>query len=447
MHNETLLDIYRFIVEKGDNGICVVDSTGKLIIQNKKMRELQGISDEEFEKRRALEIVGFNMEKGGLLRVLQDQQPILNVKTTFWNQKGQEVTLISNMYPLYSQDELVGAVEFARDITQQENMMYQPLRRYNEPLTFEIITAVSAVMKKVIEKAKIVAYSRMPVVLVGESGTGIDMIAEGIHHELREKNDMFVTLICTRDEKSVQSQLEKYIVEKQKVTFFAERIEYLSMGVQEKIVELLEKHTEHNHVLIASVGEDPFDLIQKGQLSKELYRLFSDISIYVPALRNRKEDIMPFVEDYFNRHRESYGSVIKGLTEDVKEIFLNYNWPGNLKELEVLLDDISSLITNETLVEVHMLPAHFKWKIQNIESPKNRDITKSDIFVVMNKNDLRPLDIYMNEVEDYYISRALDLFDGNVSKTASALGIRRQSLQYRIKKYTESKTSPDERLE
>ncbi|RUL53964.1 sigma 54-interacting transcriptional regulator [Lysinibacillus antri] len=447
MQHDTLLDIYKFIVEKGDNGICVVDTTGKLIIYNKKMRELQGISDEEFEKRRALEIVGFNMEKGGLLRVLQDERSILNEKKTFWNEKGQEVTLISNIYPLYSQEELVGAVEFARDITQQEFMMYQPLRRYNEPLTFEIITAVSAVMKKVIEKAKVVAYSRMPVILVGESGTGIDMIAEGIHHELKEKNDMFVTLICRRDEKTVLNQLEKYVVEKQNITFFAERIEYLSMEAQEKIVKLLETSTEHHHVFIASVGEDPIDLIQKGQLSKKLYRLFSDISIYVPALRNRKEDIMPFVEDYFKRHRESYGSVIKGLADDVKDIFLNYNWPGNLKELEVVLDDISSLITNEIFVEAHMLPAHFKWKIQNIESPKNEEMTQSDIFVVMNKNDLRPLDVYMSEVEDYYISRALDLFEGNVSKTASALGIRRQSLQYRIKKYTESKIATYEREE
>ncbi|MBM7608791.1 arginine utilization regulatory protein [Lysinibacillus composti] len=447
MQHETLLDIYKFIVEKGDNGICVVDNTGKLIIYNKKMRELQGISDEEFEKRRALEIVGFNTEKGGLLRVLQDEQPILNEKKTFWNQKGQEVTLISNIYPLYSQDVLVGAVEFARDITQQEYMMYQPLRRYNEPLTFEIITAISTEMKKVIEKAKIVAYSRMPVILVGESGTGIDMIAEGIHHELKDKNDMFITLICRRDEASVISQLEKYIVEKKNITFFAERIEYLSKEAQEKIVELLANHTNHHHIFIASVGEDPFDLIQKGQLSKALYRHFSDISIYIPALRNRKEDIMPFVEDYFKRHRESYGSAISGLSDEVKEIFLNYNWPGNLKELEVLLDDISSLITTESLVEAHMLPAHFKWKIQNIESPENQDIAQSDIFVVMNKNELRPLDVYMNEVEDYYISRALELFDGNVSKTATALGIKRQSLQYRIRKYTESRSSSDKHEE
>ena len=435
MDNNTLLDVYKFIVEKGDTGICVVDGSGKLIIYNKKMRELQGIGDEEFEKRNTLEIVGFNTEKSGLLKVLEHRQPILNEKKTFWNQKGQEVTLISNIYPLYSNGELVGAVEFARDITQQEFMMYQPLRRYNEPLTFEIITAVSSVMKKVIQKAKIVAYSRMPVILVGESGTGIDMIAEGIHHDLKDKNEMFITLICRRDEESVLTQLEKYITEKENITFFAERIEYLSMSAQEKIVELLTKHTNHQHVLIASVGKDPVDLIQEGQLSKKIYHLFSDISIYVPPLRDRKEDIMPFVLDYFKRHRESYNSNIEGLAGDVLDVFLKYNWPGNLKELEVLLDDISSLITNEKLVESYMLPAHFKWKIKNLENGlKDNTENEQNIFGVMNKNDLRPLDVYMREVEEYYISRALDLYDGNISKTAAALGIKRQSLQYRLKK-------------
>lgn len=437
MDNNVLLNIYKYVIEKGDMGICVVDNQGKLLIYNKKMRELEGVNENEIEERRALEIIDFEIEKSDIYKVLNSETPVLNVKKTFWNKKDQEVTYISNIFPLHYEGVLVGAVEFARDITQLEYMMYQPLRRYGASLTFDIITAVSAVMKDVIEKAKIVALSRMPVVLIGESGTGIDMIAEGIHHDLKMTNDMFIALICRRDEQTVLEQFEKYIVEKEKITFFAERIEYLSMEAQEKIVELFEKHPTHHHVLIASVGKDPIDLIQHQELSKKLYRLFSGITIYVPPLRDRKEDIMPFIEDYFKRHRDSFGSSIQGLSEEVKETLLKYDWPGNLKELEVLLDEISPLITNETTIESHMLPAHFKWKMQSTIEKGIEDT--SDLFVIKNQHDIRPLDIYMKEVEEYYISKALDFHQGNISKTAAALGIRRQSLQYRVKNYNLNK--------
>ena len=165
--------------------------------------------------------------------------------------------------------------------------------------------------------------------------------------------------------------------------------------------------------------------------------MFSGITIYVPPLRDRKEDIMPFIEDYFKRHRDSFGSSIQGLSEEVKETLLKYDWPGNLKELEVLLDEISPLITNETTIESHMLPAHFKWKMQSTIEKGIEDT--SDLFVIKNQHDIRPLDIYMKEVEEYYISKALDFHQGNISKTAAALGIRRQSLQYRVKNYNLNK--------
>ncbi|UKJ46011.1 helix-turn-helix domain-containing protein [Lysinibacillus sp. ACHW1.5] len=441
MDNNVLLSIYKYVIEKGDMGICVVDTEGKLLIYNKKMRELEGVNEDEFEERRALEIIDFEIEKSDIYKVLSSETPVHNIKKTYWNKKNQEVTYISNIYPLHYEGSLIGAVEFARDITQLEYMMYQPLRRYGAPLTFDIITAVSPVMKDVIEKAKIVALSRMPVVLIGESGTGIDMVAEGIHHDLKVQNDMFIALICRRDEKTVLKQFEKYIVEKEKITFFAERIEYLSLEAQEKIVELFNNHPNHQHVLIASVGKDPIDLIQKHELSKKLYRLFSGITIYVPPLRERKEDIMPFIDDYFKRHRDSFGSSIHGLSEEVRDTFLKYDWPGNLKELEVLLDEITSLITNETIVESHMLPVHFKWKIQSSCEETKKEVSTSDLFVIKNQQDIRPLDVYMKEVEEYYISKALDFHQGNISKTAAALGIRRQSLQYRVKNYKLNKKS------
>lgn len=432
MESKDLLEMYEFITEMSDNGVRAIDSQGRLVIYNKKMKELEGITSEQVKKREAKEIILFGVEESLLHQVLNTGLAIRNLKRTFWNEKGQEITTINNILPVIKNEQVLGSIEIARDISTQEFMMYQPLRRYGKPLKFEIITAVSLLMQNVISTARVAAASRIPVMLVGESGTGKDMIAEGIHHALSVPNDQFITLICRRDEETVIAQLEKYITENHNITFFGERIEYLSLTAQEKIVELLKLHETKKHVFIASIGSDPIELISSKKLSKSLYYFFSSLTIRVPALRERKEDIMPFVNDYLARHRQDLGSIVKGITEDLEEIFMIYDWPGNLKELEVLLDDIATLITTEELVTFDMLPAHFRWKVQ--DNNKQNKESESELFIVHSEKDLRPLDQYIREVEDYYVLNALKFCGGNVSQTAKALGIKRQSLQYRMKR-------------
>lgn len=422
--------VFEFMIEKIETGLCAIDENGRVVVYNKKMRELTGESLEEITQRFLSQSLDFNLEQNMLQKVLASGQSFKHVKQTFWNARGEEVTMINDYYPYTLSNGTKIAIQLARDITQQEFLMDRPLSRYGAPLTFDIITAVSKSMKQVIQQAKIAALGRIPVMLVGESGTGKDMIAEGIHHELQEKNERFVTLICRRNEETLLAQIETYIAKEKNYTFFAERIEFLSSSAQERIIELLEMHTDRNHVFVASIGEDPIDLIQQGRLSKNLYYLFSNLTIQVPALRERREDIKPFVDDYFMRRRKDYGMSVKGLASDVEEIFLTYDWPGNLKELEVLLDDISTLLTNEEYVEMAHIPAYFKWKLKQTEPTT----AENEQLFDFSQQELQPLDEYMRKVEDHYISHALQLNNGNISQTAKALGIHRQGLQYRLKR-------------
>ena len=422
--------VFELMIEKIETGLCAIDENGRVIVYNKKMRELSGETLEQVSQRFISQSLDFSLEQNMLQKVLASGQSFKNVKQTFWNVRGEEVTMINDYYPYTLSDGTKIAIQLSRDVTQQEFLMDRPLSRYGAPLTFDIITAVSKSMKQVIQQAKIAALGRIPVMLVGESGTGKDMIAEGIHHELIEKNERFITLICRRNEETLLTQIEKYIAEEKNYTFFAERIEFLSSTAQEKIITLLEMHNDRNHVFIASIGEDPIDLIQQGRLSKNLYYLFSNLTIQVPALRNRKEDIMPFVDDYFARRRSNFGVSVRGLAPEVEEIFRSYDWPGNLKELEVLLDDISVLLTNEEYVDLPLIPAYFKWKLKQAESISH----EAQNLFEFSQQELQPLDEYMRKVEDYYISHALQLNDGNISQTAKALGIHRQGLQYRLKR-------------
>ena len=409
-------------------GIHAIDIFGKTIIYNKKMREMEGIDLPEHSSLSFLKLFQYKQHIRSLLHVIETEKTILNQKQTYWNKHGHEITSLNDTFPLYDKGKLIGAIEFARDITSLEKLVYQPLRRYGEPLTFDIITAVSKEMKQVIEFAKKAAYTETPVLLIGESGTGKDMIAEGIHHYLSPKKKEFITIFSRREDELMLSKVELALQQETPCTLFFERIEFLELNVQQQLLNLLEAITTQHHMVIASTGSDPIELIANGTLLKELYYYFAAFSITVPPLRIRKIDIKPFIEDYFARHRARYQSQINLLDEDVLQLFYRYDWPGNLKELELLLDEITATITNETTISQSMLPLHFLFKTQQHLNNEH------SLFLPKTKNDLVPLDQYLRDAEQFYIHNVMQMFDGNVTKAAQAIQISRQNLQYRLRK-------------
>ncbi|MED3764871.1 PAS domain S-box protein [Ureibacillus terrenus] len=425
---EQLLNLYQFVVEHASVGIHAVDAEGRTILYNRKMKEIEGFDVEDISDRTILELFAFRLNDSSLMRVLKTGMKELNVKQTYWNKYGHEITTINDTYPIFDGKKLIGAIQFARDITSLEKLIYQPLRRYGEPLTFDVITAISKPIQIVKEKAKKAARARIPVLLIGEPGTGKDMIAEGIHHELQPKNDEFVTLFSRRPNQI--ERLKTYLAQEKSYTFFFERLEFYSLSVQKELLNILKSLPPEKHMIIGSVGGDPIDLISNHQLLKDLYYYFASMSISIPALRERKEDIKPFIDDYFARHRDRFNSNIQGLSDDVMELFLRYDWPGNLKELELLLDEISSMITNEKYVTYEMLPLHFRFKLQQ----QNDQTKKPEFFLLQPEKELLPLNEYLKEAEKYYLQHALKMNDGNITKTAKALGMTRQNLQYRIRK-------------
>ncbi|WP_088006559.1 sigma 54-interacting transcriptional regulator [Indiicoccus explosivorum] len=435
-NEEHLTPFYEYAIDRAEVGIHAIDAQGKTVIYNKKMKQIEGLELADLADRSLLELFKFGQENSTLLRVLQKGEPILNVKQTYWNQKGQEITTINDTYPIFENDNLIGAIELSRDVTKLERAVHQPLKKHEGPATLAGMTAESPSMKRVIDTAKKAAIARLPVLLIGESGTGKEFVAEAIHEESSGPGQ-FYTLYCHSADKELIRELETELSSLEEGTVFAERIDLLPAGLQPELLSVLEKHRSDSIYFIASVGGDPVDLIASESLMKDLYYFFSSITIQIEPLRERKEDICSFAESYFEKHRLQYGSAFSGLSEEVKDLFRNYDWPGNLKELELLLDEISSVSTSEELVTADILPKHF---LQRIRAEGER---KPEDFIILSKQELVPLDMYLQEAEMYYLQKALELHNGNVTKAAEALGMSRQNLQYRLRKIRKNGTRHD----
>lgn len=429
-----LYPFYTFAIEQAGIGVHAIDKQGKTIIYNKKMKQIEGLALEDIQDRSILELFNFEQEESTLLKVLQSGKELLNVKQTYWNRNGIQITTINDTYPIFDNDELIGAVELSQDITALENLLHQPIQQSKNLAVFSQLIATSNSMKTVISTAKKAAKAKLPVLLIGEAGTGKDLIAQCIHSELLPVNDYFYTLHCHSSDLLTISRLNETLKDDESFTLFCERIDLLSMPLQQKLLEILLKKERKNLQFIASIGDDPVDLIASGVLLKDLYYFFASFAIQIPPLRKRKRDIMPFIASYLAKRSEQYKSSLISVSPEVEQVFNYYDWPGNMRELEFLLDEITSLATTETMLTYDMLPLHFRLKNGDL----NDDTIGAEDFIVHRDKELLPLEQYLREAEAYYVEKALKLYEGNITKTAEALGMSRQSLQYRIRKMKES---------
>lgn len=428
--SQALLPFYRFAIDQIGVGIHAIDQHGKTVLYNDQMREIEGLHSLDITDRSILEVFQFDKEESTLLHVLSTGRAITRVKQTYWNKNGREITTINDTFPIYEDGTLIGAIEFARDITTLERLVYQPLRRYNEPITLSSLTAVSRDMTSVIAKAKSAAQVRMPLLLIGEAGTGKDLIAEGIHYQLDPENDQFISLYCHSSDPLLVNKFREELKHVSNSTIFCERIDLLSLELQRELLHILQTSTGKHNLFIASVGGDPFDLVSEKTLSRDLYYYFASMTITVPPLRDRKEDIEPFVKDYFRRLEDRHGQGAIKVSSEVIDTLLQYDWPGNLKELELLLDEMAAMLPAESTVTTDMLPVHFRYRL----SVQDETQVTAEDFLLTTEKELMPLDQYLRQAETYYLQKAIDKFDGNITKAAEALGMSRQNLQYRVRK-------------
>lgn len=428
--NESLFPFYEFAVQNAGIGIHAVNSEGRTIIYNDKMKEIEGLDLEDIRELSILELFNFRQQPSTLMEVLQSGKEQLNIKQTYWNRNETEITTINNTYPIVRDGRLIGAIELSHDVTALEKFVLQPLKKDRDPILLNHIVAESESMKRIIMTAKKAVRAKLPVLLIGEAGTGKDLVAQGIHHEVPDEDSSFYTLYCNRSDTQAIERLASRLADDAPFTLFCERIDFLSIKLQRKLLEILESAEGHSRQFIASIGEDPVELISSGILLKELYYFFASFTIRFPPLRERKEDIHPFVRRYLARRQESFGSVLEDITDEVKDLFLSYTWPGNMRELEVLLDEVASLSSSETVISVDMLPLHFRSKSHALDDT----LAGLPASLPPGGTDFLPLDKFLREAESYYIQRALALHDGNITRTANALSMSRQNLQYRLKK-------------
>lgn len=339
-------------------------------------------------------------------------------------------------------DELLAVVQKAAE--------HASLRRENRELKKQIgrmretrIIGDSPDMRAVVELIEQVGPSEANVLILGESGTGKELVAQMLHEHSHRKNGPLVKVNCAAlPENLLESELFGYVkgaftgAAQDKPgrfqlaeggTLFLDEIGELPLTLQAKILRALQERVVEPLGGIAPVSVDVRfiaatnrrlpDMIEKGTFREDLYYRLNVLEIRIPPLRERLEDI-PLLADYLLRKLGQKNSKpLRSVSREFLEALMRYEWKGNVRELENVLER-SLILCRDDILDVRDLPDHLRAPAESVASSSS----------VLKESPLEAAE--RNALED-----TLRKCGGHRERTAKALGISRRTLQYRLKKY------------
>lgn len=453
--NRELLEFKRIqgelsaILNSVQEAIEVVDNRGVIKYVNPAFTAITGIAPGER--------IGQNIFEaspgGALASVLRKGHKIFGYRTMVG---GSNAEVISNASPIVVDGKTEGAVVVFQHFTDIMKLMDE-LRKSTDMIeslsdkfgqvttnkyVFEDILGNSQELKKCVQVSHRAARSNSTVLLLGESGTGKELFAHSIHHVSPRREKPFIKVNCAAiPESLLESEFFGYAkgaftgAVKSKIgkfelanggTIFLDEIGDMNLILQGKLLRVLQE-MEFERVggnqticvdvrVIAATNRNLRELIRQGKFREDLYYRLNVVEITIPPLRVRKEDLPLLVNNLIVKLNRQLGKKVKGLSRDAEEVLFGYDWPGNIRELENVVERVMVTVDEEVLTKKHFLQ-----HVSQFKASPERDF------------DLIPID----QMEQLLIRKAMAKYGSSVEgkrRAAQALNISLATLYNKLKK-------------
>ena len=348
--------------------------------------------------------------------------------------------------PFQSDEEVLLTLRQAEEKNELQKENTRLLKEVEGKYFFQNIVARSRSMTSIFETVAKIADYKTTVLITGESGTGKELIARAIHYNSIRKSKALVDVNCGGiPETLLESELFGYVKgaftdahrtkkglfeEADGGTLFLDEIGDMPLPLQVKLLRALQEeevrplgHSQSIKVdvrIIAATAKNLREQVEQNQFRDDLFYRINVLSIEVPPLRNRKEDIPLLIDFFVKKYNEKLGTQIENVDKSCMQRFVNYSWPGNVRELENVIERCMALADGPILTCKH-LPI----EIHQGAAMQSFDFGSAGLSIKKNRANL----------EKTLITQALEETGGNKTQAAAALEISIPALLYKIKEY------------
>ena len=331
------------------------------------------------------------------------------------------------------------------------------LRQLDERFGFEGVIGSSPLMHAVLDRLKQLAPTDSRVLIQGETGTGKELAAKALHFNSPRKNKPFVPLNCTAlNENLLEDELFGHEpgaytgADRQRKgkfeyanggTLFLDELGDMPIALQQKLLRVLEDGQVYrvggnepikvNVRVISATHRDLEQAVAKGTFRQDLYYRLKVVTVKLPPLRERREDIPLLAQHFLKEFASRYGRDVKTIAAEVRRMFAAYDWPGNVRELRHVIESMVA-VDRDGILGVDDLP-------------ENEGLGKAQDAVAIPMGDTSLVGKPLDEVERYYILQALEMANGNREEAAEMLKIGERTLYRKIKEYEDAGYMPKRR--
>lgn len=464
-----LNDSFKTILDNIDEGVMAVDSENRITYCNGVQLKFDGLKLEDIVGRHTWDVYNFDAEISTLRQCLEKETPLGTYVQYYISNYGQYIRVTGNNFPVRRDKKTVGAVAVYRNLQKSEEMVGKivnlqkrlqenqselesalisgasPKKRF---FSFEDILGESDLIVESVAWAKSAAHSDSPVFLFGETGTGKEMFAQSIHNASHRHLKPLISINCAAIPENLlegiifgtvkgvytgSTDRKGLFEEAEGGTLFLDEINSMPINLQSKLLRALEERKIRrlggrseisvDVRIISSCNIDPQEAISLHLLRNDLYYRLAVINIDIPPLRQRKKDIRILTNFFVNSFNDKFAKNICEIDPGIIAALETDDWPGNIRQLKHCIESAMNLVPDdEPILSKKYLPRNYN-NFLRLVVKSNEHVKEGEVFTEI------------REQEYQKIIDTLKRHGGKIAKTADELGISRQVLYYRLRKF------------
>jgi len=409
-------DRFEAVIHSISDGVFTVDSEWRITCFNRAAEEITGVSKSEALGRRCYEVIKSNICKDACViqYTIDTGRPVINLMVYFTDKQGLQIPVsVSTALFRNIRGELIGGVETFRDLRQLEEYRKQVENSYS----FEDIISKSNKIRHILDILPTIAVNESSVLIVGETGTGKELFARAIHNLSGRGNKPFVAINCGGfPETLIESELFGYeagaftgatkakpgrFALAEGGSLFLDEIGDLPPLLQVKLLRVLQEKTYEPLGSIRSLKADVRiitathrnieAMVVEETFRQDLYYRINVIKLDIPPLRERMEDIPLLIKHFIGRFSSILDKDISGISPDALNILMSYDYPGNVRELENIIEH-GCVLCPGSLIRAKDIPDWLRPPSKEISAASSLDeVEKQFIISVLEKNNWKRL--------------------------------------------------------
>ncbi len=464
------------VLNQLDDGIIITDINGTILFYNQAQSRIDGLAPEDVIGLKVTDIYEMTDQTSMVMLAIYRNTAIRNRTLLYRTISGKIANTVTSVYPIFNGETVAGVICLVKDYellyrstsisTITEN---RPDMGNGTQYTFSDLIGSGEEFQRVVATARKAAFSSSPVMIQGETGTGKELFSQSIHNQSPRRNQNFLAINCaaiphdllegilfgtTRGTYTGSIDKTGLFETANGGTLFLDEILAMTVELQAKLLRVIQekrirplgslREIPVDVKIISSINQDPRTAIHEGLLRTDLFYRLGVVMVKLPPLRERAEDMDDLINHFIKKHNARLGTQVKNISREALDLFKTHQWPGNIRELEHLIEGAMNIAGREKRIGIEHFTQGLSCLEQNDLSSRETVFSSSKRSVKSSYTESEPLldpaaftTLAQQTAirEKTAVKSALAASGGNVTLAAKHLGISRQLLHYKIKKY------------